>query len=63
LSAIGTAPATNRYRVMAMRDGRPVVICQPLTARQAQGFVAGAKIEGYYIERMPDHIRPGVMAH
>jgi len=52
-----------RYRVMLVRDGRPVVICQPLTATQAQTFVAGAKIEGYYIERMPDHIRPGVMAH
>jgi hypothetical protein len=48
---------------MAMRDGKPVVICQPLTARQAQGFVAGARIEGYYIERMPDHIRPGAVAH
>ena len=63
MSAIGTAPATNRYRVMAMRNGKPVVICQPLTATQAQTFVAGAKIEGYYIERMPDHIRPGAMAH
>ena len=59
---IGTAPAT-RYRVMVMRDGRPAVVAQPLTARQAQGFVAGAKVEGYYIERMPDHIRPGAMAH
>lgn len=57
------AESQTRYRVMAMRDGKPVVICQPLTARQAQTFVAGAKIEGYYIERMPDHIRPGVMAH
>lgn len=48
---------------MVMRDGRPAVVAQPLTARQAQGFVAGAKIEGYYIERMPDHVRPGAMAH
>lgn len=63
MSEIGTAPATNRYRVMAMRDGKPVVICQPLTAREAQTFVAGAKIEGYYIEPMPESIRPKAMTH
>jgi len=48
---------------MAMEGGKPIVICQPLTARQAQRFVQGYTAKGFYIERMPEHIRPGVMAH
>ena len=48
---------------MVVRDGRPAVIAQPLTASQATAFVKGYASRGYYIERMPDHIRPGAMAH
>lgn len=48
---------------MVMRDGRPAVVAQPLTARQAAMFAQGYARKGFYIERMPDEIRPGVMAH
>lgn len=54
-------PAT-RYRVMAMRDGRPVVIAQPLTARQAMLFAAGSNHRGWYVELMPDDVRPAALA-
>ena len=58
-----TTHAATRYRVMVMRDGRPAVIAQPLTAGQAATFVRGYASKGFYIEKMPDHIRPGAMAH
>ena len=48
---------------MVMRDGRPAVVAQPLTARQAMLFAEGYVNRGWYVERMPDHVRPGAMAH
>ena len=48
---------------MVMRDGRPAVVAQPLTARQAMLFATGSNHRGWYIERMPDEIRPGAVAH
>ena len=48
----------NRYQVMILRGGIPALVCGPLTAKQAQGFVAGLPNRSLYVEPMPDHYRP-----
>lgn len=48
---------------MVMGRRGPEVVAQPLTARQAAIFVKGYASRGFYIERMPDEIRPNAMAH
>lgn len=56
MSGIGTDPAT-KYRVMGIRNGKPYVVCQPLTAREAVRFAEGYASRGWYIEQITHPVR------
>lgn len=48
---------------MGTLHGKPYVVCQPLTAREAVRFAEGYASRGFYIEQITEPIRPGGVTH